>query len=83
VVLNLPKQLTYSVCFHPGYANNGFVNIFNNGPRDEPVRLNRISRYTVGREPPRRVDSAARTRSRSTASAGGATSPAAIQARIS
>jgi uncharacterized repeat protein (TIGR03806 family) len=58
LVLDLPKQLTYSVCFHPAYATNGFVYVFNNGPRDEPVRLNRISCYTIGRQPPRRIDPA-------------------------
>src|SRR5205807_6453243 len=58
LVLDLPKQLTYSLCFHPGYETNAFVYVFNNGPRDEPVRLNRISRYTVGRQPPRRIDPA-------------------------
>ena len=25
VVLGLPRQLTYSVCFHPSYATNGLV----------------------------------------------------------
>jgi uncharacterized repeat protein (TIGR03806 family) len=58
VLLGLPRQLSYSVCFHPAYAVNGFVYVFNNGPREEPIRLNRISRYTVGRAPPRRVDAA-------------------------
>ena len=60
VVLGLPRQLTYSVCFHPAYATNGLVYVFNNGPRDEPVRLNTITRFTVGREPPRRIDPASK-----------------------
>src|SRR5262249_52761591 len=33
VVLDIPKRLIYSVCFHPGYTANGFVYIFSNGPR--------------------------------------------------
>ncbi len=56
VLLDLPAQLTYSVGFHPDYAANGFVYVFNNGPRDVPERQNQIVRYTVGREPPRRID---------------------------
>jgi uncharacterized repeat protein (TIGR03806 family) len=56
VLLTLPGQLTYSVCFHPKYAENGFVFVFNNGPRDVPKRTNRVSRYTVAREPPRLID---------------------------
>jgi uncharacterized repeat protein (TIGR03806 family) len=58
VVLDLHRQLTYSVCFHPANATNGLVYVFNNGPRGEPVRLNTITRYTIGREPPRRIDPA-------------------------
>jgi uncharacterized repeat protein (TIGR03806 family) len=58
VVLDLPQQLTYSACFHPDYVANGFVYLFNNGPRDQPERLNRVVRYTVGREPPHRIDPA-------------------------
>jgi glucose/arabinose dehydrogenase len=56
VVLDMPKRLVYSVCFHPDYASNGFVYVFSNGPRDAPERRNRITRFTVGRQRPWRVD---------------------------
>jgi uncharacterized repeat protein (TIGR03806 family) len=58
VLLDLPRQLAYSICFHPAYAANGLIYVFTNGPKDEPVRFNRITRYSVGREPLRRIDPA-------------------------
>ena len=58
VLLDLPGLVTYSVGFHPSYATNGFVYVFSNGPRDAKERFNRVVRYTVGREPPRRIDPA-------------------------
>jgi hypothetical protein len=57
VVLEVPRRLVYSVCFHPDYIANGFVFIFSNGPRDAPERVNRVSRYSVGPAPLRRIDS--------------------------
>jgi uncharacterized repeat protein (TIGR03806 family) len=56
LVLEIPRRLIYSICFHPDYASNGFLYVFSNGPRDAPERTNRISRFTVGRQPPRLVD---------------------------
>jgi uncharacterized repeat protein (TIGR03806 family) len=56
VLLELPRRLVYSVCFHPNYTRNGYVYIFSNGPRDAPKRMNRIARYTVARQPPRGID---------------------------
>jgi uncharacterized repeat protein (TIGR03806 family) len=50
-VLEIPKQLVYSVCFDPEYRNNGFVYVFTNGPRDAPERMNRVSRYAVAQQP--------------------------------
>jgi uncharacterized repeat protein (TIGR03806 family) len=60
VVLDLPRQLVYSVCFHPSYATNGLVYVFGNGPKDAPDRLDRITRYTVGPRPERRIDPASK-----------------------
>ncbi|SIO61576.1 conserved hypothetical protein, HNE_0200 family [Singulisphaera sp. GP187] len=51
LVLDLPKYLVYSVCFHPDYASNGYVYLFRNGPRAAPERMNQILRYTVERQP--------------------------------
>jgi len=58
VVLAVPNRLVYSVCFHPGYAANRRVYVFSNGPAGAPERSNRVARYTVGREPPHRIDPA-------------------------
>lgn len=56
VLLDIPKSLTYSVCFHPRFRDNGFVYVFSNGPRDSAERKNRVSRFTVKRESPGRID---------------------------
>lgn len=56
VLLDLPRWLIYSVCFHPDYARNGYIYTFSNGPRERPERTNRITRYTVERQPPYRID---------------------------
>jgi uncharacterized repeat protein (TIGR03806 family) len=56
IVLEIPKRLVYSVCFHPDFAANGFVYLFCNGPQGAPERVNRVSRFVAGREPPRRID---------------------------
>ncbi len=56
VLLDAPNRLIYSVCFHPDYAANGVVFVFSNIPKNKPDRKDRISRYTVGREAPRRLD---------------------------
>ncbi len=55
LVLERPRQLIYSVAFHPQYQANGFVFTFTNGPRDEPEHQNRITRYTVDRQAPYRI----------------------------
>jgi uncharacterized repeat protein (TIGR03806 family) len=56
VVLEIPEWLIYSVCFDPDYATNGVVYLFSNGPRATLDRTNRITRYTVDRKPPHRLD---------------------------
>jgi uncharacterized repeat protein (TIGR03806 family) len=54
--LVVTNRLVYSVAFHPGYRTNGWLYIFSNGPTPEPERTNRISRFTVERQPPYRCD---------------------------
>lgn len=54
--LTISNRLVYSFAFHPGYRTNGDIYLFSNGPTPETNRLNRISRFTVGRQPPRRCD---------------------------
>jgi uncharacterized repeat protein (TIGR03806 family) len=47
LVLELPRRLIYSVCFHPGYHTNRTLFLFSNGPTGASERTNRISRYLV------------------------------------
>jgi len=48
---------TYSICFHPKFAQNRYVYVFANGPQSDRVkRFNRIVRYTVTRDAPHRCD---------------------------
>ena len=53
VLLEIPKQLVYSVCFDPEFRKNGVVYVFTNGPREAAERMNRVSRYTVAQQPAR------------------------------
>ncbi len=46
---------TYSLCFHPNYADNHYLFIFSNGKFDGKSQ-NRISRYTIQNESPHRPD---------------------------
>src|SRR5436190_6599708 len=55
-LLEVSNRLVYSVAFHPGYRTNGYLFVFSNGPTPETERTNRISRFTVERQPPRRCD---------------------------
>jgi glucose/arabinose dehydrogenase len=48
--------LAYGVAFHPDYVRNGFVYIGLNGPIRGRNKTTQVVRYTVGREPPYRLD---------------------------
>ena len=52
----VPGRLVYSLCFDPGYAANGLVFVFSNGPTGEVERTDRISSYKVDRQGPYCVD---------------------------
>ena len=53
---------TYSVCFHPNFAQNRLVYVFANGPQSDRLkRYNRILRYTVTKDEPYRCDPASQT----------------------
>lgn len=54
--LEVPRRLVYSVCFHPGYVTNGFIYMFSNGTTGDPVRTNRITRFTVNRQAPHQIN---------------------------
>ena len=47
---------TYSFAFDPHYADNRYVYVFSNGPRDGQQKRNRIARYQVAREQPPRCE---------------------------
>lgn len=42
------KRTAYSLCFHPRYAQNGYIYVFSNGKVGKENR-NRVSRFTVAR----------------------------------
>ena len=52
--LVVSNRLIYSVTFHPGYRTNGYFFVFSNGPTPQGERTNRISRFTVKPQTPRR-----------------------------
>lgn len=54
--LALSNRLVYSFEFHPGYRTNGYIYLFSNLPTSETNRLNRISRFTVARQPPQKCE---------------------------
>src|SRR5206468_6628315 len=54
--LEVSNRLVYSVTFHPGYRTNGYLFAFSNGTTSNSERSNRISRFTVERQPPHRCD---------------------------
>ncbi len=54
--LEMNRRLIYSIAFHPDYRTNGFIFVFSNGPTPETERTNRVSRFTVERQPPFRCD---------------------------
>jgi len=49
---------TYSVAFHPRFAENRYVYVFSNGPREGEKKRNRIARYEVSRTAPYACDPA-------------------------
>src|SRR5204863_4654976 len=55
-LLEVSNRLVYRVTFHAGYRTNGYLFVFSNGPTPQGARTNRISRFTVERQPPRRCD---------------------------
>ena len=49
-----PGRETYGLTFHPDYAQNGYLYIVTNGTDAAGERSNRVSRFTVERQPPYR-----------------------------
>ena len=50
-LLELP-EMAYTICFHPRYAENGFLYLGRNGAGPGPGKSSRIVRYTVSRQAP-------------------------------
>jgi len=55
-LIEVSNRLVYSVAFHPGYRTNGQLFLFSNGPTPKGERTNRISRFSVDRQPPHHCD---------------------------
>ena len=49
-------EVLYSICFHPDFAENGYVYFGGNAARDDGPKQTRVSRYTMSREPPHAID---------------------------
>ncbi len=56
LLLEVPDELVYSVCFDPKFATNRIVYTFSNGPTSQSRRNNRVCRYTVELGPAPRID---------------------------
>ncbi|HEV3142760.1 MAG TPA: carbohydrate-binding family 9-like protein [Gemmataceae bacterium] len=53
----LPLQdVAYDICFHPKFADNGYVYVGSNGPHPSGTKHTRVTRYTVERKPPYKFD---------------------------
>lgn len=48
-------RMIYGFCFHPKYAENGFIYLLTNGPVKAENKQNRISRFTMQRDGQRLV----------------------------
>jgi glucose/arabinose dehydrogenase len=48
--------VAYGITFHPDFENNRFVFVGSNGPSSGKPRKCQVTRYTIGREPPFKLD---------------------------
>jgi glucose/arabinose dehydrogenase len=55
-VLTMKDDVAYDITFHPRFAENGYVYIGNNGPGPGGKKHSRVTRYTMDRQPPYRLD---------------------------
>ncbi len=51
----------YDLCFHPRFEENGYVFVGSNGARGDAPKHSRVTRYTIGREPPFALDAKSAT----------------------
>jgi glucose/arabinose dehydrogenase len=50
------NRIAYGLTFHPDFHKNGYIYIGSNGPDGAAVKKDRISRFTIDRQPPYRCD---------------------------
>jgi uncharacterized repeat protein (TIGR03806 family) len=56
-LLDFPKSSTaFSITFHPRFAKNGYIYIGWNGPHDGEEKHTIVTRYTLGRKAPYKID---------------------------
>ncbi|MCX7700842.1 MAG: PQQ-dependent sugar dehydrogenase, partial [Gemmataceae bacterium] len=55
------KDTAYDICFHPNFAQNGYVYIGSNGDHPSGKKHSRVTRYVMERQPPYRLDAASAT----------------------
>lgn len=60
VLLDMDR-LIYGFCLHPKFEQNGYIYVVNNGPVKAENKQNRISRFTIDRKPPHKIDPASET----------------------
>lgn len=55
------SDTAYDICFHPKFAENGYVYIGSNGARKGEKKMTRVTRYYVDRQPPYAFDAKSAT----------------------
>jgi glucose/arabinose dehydrogenase len=50
------NRIAFGLTFHPDFLKNGYIYIGSNGPDGAAVRKDRVSRFTIDRQPPFRCD---------------------------
>jgi uncharacterized repeat protein (TIGR03806 family) len=50
------SDTAYDICFHPKFAENGYVYIGSNGARKGEKKMTRVTRYRLDRKPPHAFD---------------------------
>jgi uncharacterized repeat protein (TIGR03806 family) len=55
VLFETPDSL-YSICFHPEFQQNGYFYVGGHGTRDDERKTCRITRYTLSRTDPHRIE---------------------------
>src|SRR5262245_21163440 len=55
------KDVAYDICFHPKYAENGYVYVGSNGDPPSGKQRSRVTRYVIVRQPPYKFDAKSAT----------------------